>query len=118
MFQAIRKDCPECHVVLTRYQWSRLWWMSSGLSGRLVQPCSECGAQLKLSAMRLLSLIGALALIATSGVMFVGGATSLLLAVALICTLTMLVGVLGTRVESVPRRLDVELPGHPDAQRL
>ena len=118
MLHAIRRDCPECHVVLTRYQWSRLWWMSSGLSGRLIQPCTECGALLKLSAMRLLSLCGALALIGTSMAMFVYGPSPLWLALALVCALTILAGVLGTRVEALPSRRDVELPGHPDAQRL
>jgi hypothetical protein len=116
MLHAIRKDCPECHVTLTRYQWSQLWWMSSGLSGRLVQPCSECGAKLKLSAMKLLSIAGALSLMATSGIMFMTGPTAILLAAALVCTLIMLGGVLGTRIESVPdRRVLTDLPGHPEA---
>ena len=118
MLHAIRKQCPECHVVLTRYQWSRLWWMSSGLSGRLIQPCSMCGAELKLSAMRMLSLFGALALMAASGVMLAYGPSSLLLAAALACTLTMLGGVMGTRVESTSPPRAVDLPGHPDAPQL
>ena len=30
------RQCPECGVKLTRYEWSKLWWMSGLMSGRLV----------------------------------------------------------------------------------
>ena len=55
-----RRQCPECRVTLTRYEWSKLWWMSSMMSGRLVQPCPDCGARLRMSAMVLLSTTSAM----------------------------------------------------------
>lgn len=102
MLQAVRRECPECRVVLTRYDWSRLWWVSSGLSGRLVQPCHECGTMLRLSAMHLLSVIGALGLLGASAALVMSGRPVLLIA-ALVSAILMLVGVLGTRVERAAR---------------
>jgi hypothetical protein len=102
-------------VTLTRYEWSRLWWVSSGLSGRLVQPCQECGALLKLSTMRLLTMVSALALILTSAAMFQVGSSQPLLVLALACAVTMLGGVLGTRVEAVSGGGSASAPGRPDA---
>ena len=102
-------------MTLTRYEWSRLWWLSSGLSGRLVQPCAECGATLKLSSMHVLSAVGAIGLIATSVLMFLGAPPSLTLVLALVWALVMLGGVLGTRVEATPVARTSRLPGHPDA---
>jgi CHASE2 domain-containing sensor protein len=98
MLQAIRRECPECRVTLTRYEWSRLWWVSSGLSGRLVQPCAECGTVLRLSSMHLISILGALGLIGASVALFILGWPALLVA-ALVFAILMLAGVLGTRVE-------------------
>ncbi len=97
-----RKQCPECKVTLTRYEWSRLWWVSSGMSGRLVQPCSECGALLRLSAMRLLTGVGALGLLVSSVARFVNESPALLV-LALVCSVFIFVGVLSTRVEAVRR---------------
>ena len=115
MIRPVRKQCPECRVTLTRYEWSRLWWVSAGLSGRLVQPCSECGALLRLSAMRVLSGLGALGLIGTSALMFLQFPPSLTFVLALVCALVMLGGVLGTRVEAAPGQHVGTLPGHPEA---
>ena len=100
MIGTVRRECPECRVTLTRYEWSRLWWVSSGLSGRLVQPCRECGTVLRLSAMRLISLLGALGLTASS-IALVSLSSSSFLVAALVCALVMLGGVMGTRVEKV-----------------
>lgn len=97
---ATRKQCPECKVTLTRYEWSRLWWLTSGLSGRLVQPCSECGALLRLSAMRVLTVLGAIGLLGSSIARFVNESDELLI-LALGCSILTLVGVLSTRVETV-----------------
>lgn len=94
-----RKQCPNCHVTLTRYQWSRLWFMSSLLSGRLIQPCQECGTELRLSAMTVLASLGAVGLLA-SAVGLVLTYSPWVLICALLSTLTMLIGVLGTRVEA------------------
>ena len=95
---SVRRECPECHVTLSRYEWSRLWWVSSGFSGRLVQPCAECGTMLRLSAMRLISLFGALGLTASSVALLTIGSPAILIG-ALVCALVMLGGVMGTRVE-------------------
>lgn len=97
----IRKQCPNCRVTLTRYQWSKLWFMSSLLSGRLIQPCEECGTELRLSAMTVLASLGALGLFASAIGLFVTYSPWLLIS-ALLSTLTMLIGVLGTRVEQAP----------------
>jgi len=96
-----RRQCPDCSVTLTRYEWSRLWWMSSMMSGRLVQPCTECGARLRLSSMALLSTISALGLTGTS-IMYLVYRESTLLYIALVLTLLMLVAMLSTRLEKVP----------------
>lgn len=94
-----KKQCPECKVILTRYEWSRLWWVSSGMSGRLVQPCSECGALLRLSAMRLLTGVGALGLLVSSVALFVNRSEALLV-LALAFSIVVFIGVFSTRVET------------------
>ena len=96
-----RKQCPNCEVTLTRYQWSRLWFMSSLLSGRLIQPCGECGTLLRLSAMTILSSLGVLGLFASAAGLFMTYSPWMLI-FALLFTLIILVGVLGTRVETAP----------------
>lgn len=101
MKSTTRKQCPNCHVTLTRYQWSRLWFMSSLLSGRLIQPCHECGTQLRLSAMTVLASLGAFGLLASAVGLFMTYSPWLLIC-ALLSTLTMLIGVLGTRIEQAP----------------
>jgi hypothetical protein len=101
-----RRQCPSCRVTLTRYQWSRLWFMSSLLSGRLIQPCEECGTELRLSAMTVLAGLGAFGLL-TSAVGLAFTPSPWLLIIALLCTLVTLVGVLGTRVERAPQAVDL-----------
>src|SRR6476661_571348 len=96
----VRKQCPNCKVTLTQFKWSKLWWMSSVLSGRLVQPCAECGALLRLSAMMLVMALSALGLLVTSVALFVTKYPMLLIG-ALVCAVMILVGALGTKVESV-----------------
>ena len=98
---AIKKQCPKCNVTLTQFKWSKLWWMSSILSGRLVQPCSECGTLLRLSSMTLVTGFASFGLLVTS-VALVVTRISLLLILALVFALVILVGVLVTRVETVP----------------
>lgn len=95
------RQCPECGVKLTRYEWSKLWWMSSGMSGKLVQPCTECGAKLRFSSMALVSSFSAAGLIATA-VSYVFYPSSVLLFVALALLLVILVAMLATRIEAVP----------------
>ena len=96
----IKQQCPQCQVTLTRYEWSQLWWVSSGMSGRLVQPCSACGAMLRLSAMRVFTVVGAIGLIVTSVARSMNQSESLLI-LALAFALLVLVGMIGTRVETV-----------------
>ena len=96
-----RRQCPECRVTLTKYEWSRLWWMSSMMSGRLVQPCNECGAQLRLSAMALLSTVSAIGLI-TTAILYGFYQETTLLWIALVLLLLLLVSMFATRLESVP----------------
>jgi hypothetical protein len=95
-----KKQCPNCKVTLTRFQWSRLWWMSSGLSGRLVQPCTECGTLLRLSSSTLVAGLASVGLLVTS-VSLIVTMYPMLLIVALVFALILLVGVLGTRIETV-----------------
>lgn len=102
-----RRQCPECRVTLTKYEWSRLWWMSSMMSGRLVQPCSECGAQLRLSAMVLLATTSALGLIGTA-VIYVFYPVAYLLAIALVLLALMLFAMMSTRLETAPRGIPAE----------
>lgn len=45
------KTCPNCRVSLTRAEWAEVRSSSSLLGGRLVRPCSACGALLRLSRM-------------------------------------------------------------------
>lgn len=104
MEQAARsnRQCPECGVKLTRYEWSKLWWMSSGMSGRLVQPCHECGTKLRLSSMALVSAIASLGLIIVA-VTYIFYPASVLLFIALGLLLVILVAMMATRVESIPK---------------
>jgi len=95
------RQCPECGVKLTRYEWSKLWWMSAGMSGRLVQPCAECGAKLRLSSMALVSTICALGLIITA-VTYIFYQSSVLLFIALAFLLILLIAMLATRIETIP----------------
>jgi hypothetical protein len=100
------RQCPECGVKLTRYEWSRLWWMSGMMSGRLVQPCSECGVKLRMSSMALVSGVASLGLILTAVFYFVyrthEKASQILLFVALGFVLIILISMLATRLETVP----------------
>ena len=111
-FSANRRQCPECRVSLTRYEWSRLWWMSSVMSGRLVQPCSECGARLRLSAMVLLSTTSALGLIGTA-VIYIMNPVTPLLTIALVLTGLMLFSMMSTRLETAPARAAMSVEAVP-----
>lgn len=115
MWRSIQRQCPECRVTLTRFQWSQLWWVTSGLSGRLVHPCAECGAMLRLSAMRQITALGALGLIGASVAIVAGASPSLAIAAALVAAIVMLGGMLGTRVEAAEAPPLSHLPGHPAA---
>jgi hypothetical protein len=97
----IRRQCPECRVTLTRYEWSKLWWMSSMMSGRLVQPCPDCGARLRMSAMVLLSTTSAIGLIVTAAA-YVYNPFMPLLAIALLLVGLILFSMMSTRLETVP----------------
>ena len=89
-------------MTLSRYEWSRLWWMSSLMSGRLVQPCHECGARLRLSSMALLSTVSALGLIVSAVLSFLYQQVALLVT-ALVLLILLLISMMRTRLESVPR---------------
>jgi len=95
------RQCPECGVRMTRYEWSKLWWMSGVMSGRLVQPCTECGARLRLSSMALVSSTAALGLIA-SAIVYVLYPGTIVLFVALGLLLVILIAMLATRIETLP----------------
>ena len=103
-----KRECPNCHVTLTRYQWSKLWWMSSVMSGRHVQPCEECGARLRLSSMTLISSAASLGLIGVAVAYFFYQSamspwlTNILLFVALALLLVILVAMMATRLEVLP----------------
>lgn len=95
------RQCPECGVKLTRYEWSKLWWMSGMMSGRLVQPCGECGVKLRMSSMALVAGVASLGLIVTAG-LYLFYQVSWLLFVALAFVLVILIAMLATRLETVP----------------
>lgn len=107
-----RRQCPECRVSLTKYEWSRLWWMSSVMSGRLVQPCSECGAQLRLSSMVLLSTTSAIGLIGTALAYVINPFTPLL-TIALVLLGLMLFSMMSTRLEMAPARRAMSMEAVP-----
>ena len=98
---ATRRQCPECGVKLTRPQWSKLWWMSGMMSGRLVQPCTECGAKLRMSSMALVSSLASAGLIGVAAI-YIFYPTKPLLFAALTLLLVIFVAMLITRIESVP----------------
>ena len=96
-----KRECPNCHITLTRYQWSKLWWMSSLMSGRLVQPCAECGAKLRLSSMTLVASTAAIGLIG-SAILYLMYQNSVLLFVSLGLLLVILLASMATRIEVLP----------------
>jgi uncharacterized membrane protein YdfJ with MMPL/SSD domain len=84
--------------------------MSSMMSGRLVQPCPDCGARLRMSAMVLLSTTSAIGLIVTA-IAYVYNPLMPLLAIALLLLGLVLFSLMSTRLESAPatpRRIPVE----------
>jgi hypothetical protein len=97
------RQCPKCGVKLTRYEWSRLWWMSGLMSGRLVQPCGECGVKLRMSSMALVSSAAALGLIVIAVCLYLYPAwATYLYIIALGLLLVILIAMLATRIEAVP----------------
>src|SRR3954471_18599332 len=106
------RQCPECGIKLTRYEWSKLWWMSGLMSGRLVQPCMECGARLRMSSMALVSSAAALGLIITA-VLYLVYQENWLLFIALPLLLLILVAMMATRIEAVPSAT-APLPPQPE----
>jgi endogenous inhibitor of DNA gyrase (YacG/DUF329 family) len=95
------RQCPQCGVKLTRYEWSKLWWMSGLMSGKLVQPCAECGTRLRMSSMALVSSGAAIGLIGTS-VSYALYQEKTLLFIMLSLLLVLLISLMATRIESVP----------------
>jgi hypothetical protein len=75
--------------------------MSARMSGRLVQPCSECGARLRLSSMAVLSTMSALGLIGTA-LAYVFYPHSAMLIIALVFLLLILIASWATRIEAAP----------------
>jgi hypothetical protein len=78
--------------------------MSGIMSGRLVQPCAECGAKLRMSSMAVVSSLAALGLIVTA-VVYVWADPAwrdYLLLVALGLLLVILIAMLASRIEIVP----------------
>jgi len=96
------RQCPECGVKLTRYEWSKLWWMSGLMSGRLVQPCGECGTKLRMSSMALVSGVASLGIIITAG-FYIFYPSPILLFVVLGLLLIILIAMMATRLETVPK---------------
>jgi len=78
------------------------------MSGRLVQPCHECGATLRLSSMALLSTLSALGLILTA-ILFLVYQQSALLVIAAVLLVILLISMMRTRIESLPPAAS---PGH------
>jgi hypothetical protein len=75
--------------------------MSSMMSGRLVQPCPDCGARLRMSAMVLLSTTSAIGLIVTA-IAYVYNPLMPLLAIALLLLGLTLFAMMSTRLEAAP----------------
>ncbi len=113
---ALNRQCPECHVTLTRYQWSKLWWMSSIMSGRLVQPCTECGVTLRLSSMAVVSSTAALGLIGTA-LIYLFYPNPILLFISLVLLLVILIAMLATRVEAAAPSVLTPIDPKPESVR-
>ena len=111
---ATKRQCPECGVKLTRPQWSKLWWMSGMMSGRLVQPCAECGAKLRMSSMALVSSLASAGLIVLA-VLYIFYRNMNLLFIALTLLLVIFIAMLVTRIESVP---STTAPIEPPPERI
>jgi hypothetical protein len=111
-----KRECPNCRITLTRYQWSKLWWMSSLMSGRLVQPCAECGAKLRLSSMTLVSSAAALGLI-LSAIFYLMYQSPLFLFGAVALLLVILFATMATRLEVAPS-LTLETTLDPKPERV
>lgn len=110
---SIKKHCPKCNVTLTQFSWSRLWWMSSMLSGRLVQPCAECGTLLRFSSMLLVSALASVGLVVASVALIVTKYPMLFI-VALVCAVLILVGGLaGTAAAASSSPRPSRVPTHP-----
>jgi hypothetical protein len=77
--------------------------MSSMMSGRLVQPCPDCGARLRMSAMVLLSTTSAIGLIVTA-VTYLYNPLMPLLGIALVLLGLVLFSMMSTRLERRRRR--------------
>jgi hypothetical protein len=75
--------------------------MSSMMSGRLVHPCPDCGARLRMSAMVLLSTTSAIGLI-VAAVGYISNPVTPLLWIALLLLALMLFSMMSTRLESAP----------------
>src|SRR6185295_3024190 len=111
------RQCPNCGVKLTRYEWSKLWWMSGMMSGRLVQPCGECGVRLRMSSMSLVSTAASIGLIITS-ILYGIYQDKVLLIIAVALLLVILVAMLVTRIESVPSPSAAAAPEPPKPDRI
>lgn len=112
-----KRQCPNCNITLTRYQWSKLWWMSSLMSGRLVQPCAECGAKLRLSSMTLVASAAAVGVIAAA-VLYLMYQSAIFLLAALGLLLVILFATMATRIEVAPgMNLKASLDPKPERVR-
>jgi hypothetical protein len=88
--------------------------MSGMMSGRLVQPCAECGAKLRMSSMALVSSLASVGLIGVAG-FYIFYPHRNLLFVALTLLLVIFVAMLVTRIETVP---STTAPLEPPPERV
>jgi hypothetical protein len=88
--------------------------MSGLMSGRLVQPCKECGARLRMSSMALVSSAASMGLIIVA-ILYIVYQEKVLLFIALPLLLLILIAMLATRIETIP---SLTAPIEPPPERI
>ncbi len=98
----MNKTCPSCGASLTKAGWAEVRSRSSLLGGRLVRPCSTCGALLRLSIMTYVWWAAALAALAVDTARFVIGKSTALSLLHFVLGLAVLIAFYATCFEVVP----------------
>jgi len=109
----MNKNCPHCHVSLTKAEWADVRSRSSLLGGRFVWPCRSCQTLLRLSRMTYVWWAAAFATLLVDVVSMVAGKSSRLSLLHFFLGLAVFVAFWATRFEVVPldyggRKLQVD----------
>jgi hypothetical protein len=98
----MNKNCPHCHVSLTKAEWADVRSRSSLLGGRFVWPCRSCETLLRLSRMTYVWWAAAFATLLVDLVSMVAGKSSRLSLLHFFLGLAVFVAFSATRFEVVP----------------